>query len=189
MHWLGNQTVMMLMLALIFALIAGMMNMLVDSRVSAGLMTKADEMMVTDSFNYCFCVEAISLLSLTLVDIAFRRPINNFQYILIGCAICLFNLLLAAFTEKMPFWVSYPVVAVMTIGLIAPFVKGITGIKKAAGVTASILTVEYGLIFLLLYLDSMALLVGSLALFVVLAAAMYFTLKLKVEDGILFLKR
>ena len=82
----------------------------------------------------------------------------------------------------MSFVGSYAVVCVMTIGLITLFVKGITHNLKAVGMTAGILIVEYTVIFLLIKLGSMALLIGSIILFLLIALAMYFTLKLKVEN-------
>ena len=84
--------------------------------------------------------------------------------------------------EKMPFYIAYAIVTVMTVGLIGTFVKGIMAYTKAVVLTAGILIVEYGIILLLLYMGSMALLIGSLSLFVITAIAMYFTLRLKVID-------
>ena len=71
----------------------------------------------------------------------------------------------------------------MTVGLIGTFVKGIMGKMKAVLLTVVILLVEYALILLLLYMGSLALLIGSLSLFAILAVAMYFTLKLKVINS------
>jgi inner membrane protein involved in colicin E2 resistance len=53
----------------------------------------------------------------------------------------------------------------------------------------AILVAEYALMFVLIKLGSMALLVGSLSLFAILAVAMYFTLKLKMKNGELTLEK
>ena len=100
----------------------------------------------------------------------------------------LFNLLLLAMSEKMSFWIAYVVVSIMTIALISCFVMGLTKNKKAAILSTGILAVEYGLILVLVYMGSMALLIGSLSLFILIAVSMYFTLKLKVENEELVLK-
>lgn len=123
-----------------------------------------------------------------LVEVAFRKGINYLQYALIGMALTLFYLLLLAISEKLAFGWSYAIVSVMTIGLIALFVKGITQNLKAVGLSTGILVVEYALMFILIKLGSMALLIGSLSLFLLIALAMYFTLKLKVENEELILK-
>lgn len=65
---------------------------------------------------------------------------------------------------------------------------GLTKNTKAAILSTVILAVEYGLILELVYMGSMALLIGSLSLFILIAVAMYFTLKLKVENEELVLK-
>ncbi len=123
-----------------------------------------------------------------LVEISFRKEMNYFQYGLIGCAMCLFFLLLLAMSEKMPFGLAYTIVTVMTIGLICWFVNGITRTKKAVTLSVGLLVFEYGLMLILLYLGSMALLIGSIVLFILIAVAMYFTLKLRIENEELVLK-
>lgn len=91
-------------------------------------------------------------------------------------------------SEKMSFWIAYVIVSIMTIALISCFVMGLTKNTKAAILSTVILAVEYGLILELVYMGSMALLIGSLSLFILIAVAMYFTLKLKVENEELVLK-
>jgi inner membrane protein len=91
-------------------------------------------------------------------------------------------------TEHLPFLAAYAIVTVMTITLISCFINGLTKQRKAVALTTLILFVEYGLILTLLYIGSLALLIGSLAIFVLIALAMYFTLKLKVENSELVIK-
>ncbi len=76
----------------------------------------------------------------------------------------------------------------MTISLLGWFVHGMMRARKAVNMIVLILFVEYAAVLLLLYMGNLALLVGSLILFVVLAFAMYFTLKLKMVDNELTLK-
>lgn len=138
---------------------------------------------------FCFAVIAITLVSIMIVEVAFRKAVNYFQYILIAAALTVFYLLLLAMTEKMPFWLSYTIVSAMTIGLISWFMTGVMDCRKAGRLAAMIIFVEYLLIFLLIQLGSMALLVGSLALFILIAVAMYFSLRLKMVDDELVLKK
>lgn len=65
---------------------------------------------------------------------------------------------------------------------------GMMRARKAVNMIVLILFVEYAAVLLLLYMGNLALLVGSLILFVVLAFAMCFTLKLKMVDNELTLK-
>lgn len=182
MRWLGLQTFFVFGISIIFTMIASGIDSLAESRAELTLLSEAASTLVCNSTGYCFAITAISLLSLTLIEIRYRKTVNYLQYGLTGCALCLFFLLLLAMAEKMPFYIAYAIVTAMTVGLIGTFVKGIMAYTKAVVLTAGILIVEYGIILLLLYMGSMALLIGSLSLFVILAIAMYFTLKLKVID-------
>lgn len=188
MRWLGTQALFVLGVSFVLALVASGINTLAMSRLEDGLLNANNYGFVTNSITYCFAVIAVTSISLLLIEVAFRKEINYLQYGLIGCALCLFNLLLLAMAEQMPFQVAYIIVALMTIALISCFVWGMIKNKRAVLLTAAILTVEYGLIFALVNMGSMALLIGSLVLFILIAVAMYFTLKLKVENEELVLK-
>lgn len=188
MRWLGLQTLYVLGISIVLALIASGLDGFALGRQESGLLPGNRYEYVSQSIAYYFAVIAITSISLMLIEVAFRKVINYLQYGLIGCALCLFNLLLLAMSEKMSFWIAYVVVSIMTIALISCFVMGLTKNKKAAILSTGILAVEYGLILVLVYMGSMALLIGSLSLFILIAVSMYFTLKLKVENEELVLK-
>lgn len=188
MRWLGLQCFYVLVVAFILALIASGIDIFAYDRVESGLLHSTRYTLLSQSIVYCFGVIAITSISLMLVEVMFRKGINYLQYALIGMALTLFYLLLLAISEKMAFDWSYVIVSSMTIGLIALFIKGITQNIKAVGLTAGILVMEYSLMFILIKLGTMALLIGSLSLFIIIALAMYFTLKLKVENEELTIK-
>ncbi len=188
MRWLGLQSLYVLGVAFVMVLIANGIDSFAFGRVESGLLHSTRYSLLSQSIVYCFGVIAITSISLMLVEVAFRKGINYLQYALIGMALTLFYLLLLALSEKMAFGWSYVIVSVMTIGLIALFIKGITQNMQAVGLTTGILAVEYGLMFILIKIGTMALLIGSLSLFIIIAIAMYFTLKLKVENEELTIK-
>ncbi len=188
MHWLAIQTLFVLGLSLTLTIIANGISHLAYGRLNIGILEANDYELLSQSVTYCFALIAITSFSLMLVEISFRKEMNYFQYGLIGCAMCLFFLLLLAMSEKMPFGLAYTIVTVMTIGLICWFVNGITRTKKAVTLSVGLLVFEYGLMLILLYLGSMALLIGSIVLFILIAVAMYFTLKLRIENEELVLK-
>lgn len=188
MSWLGIQSLFLFGLSVVLALISGLIDSFAYSRVESGLLEGDQYNLVSQGIFYCFGVIAVTSMSLLLVEIAFRKRINYIHYILIGLALTLFYLLLLALSEKLAFGISYIIVSIMTIGLIALFIKGITHNIKAVGLATGILVGEYAVMFVLIKLGSMALLVGSLLLFLLLALAMYFTLKLKVENEELTLR-
>ena len=70
----------------------------------------------------------------------------------------------------------------MTIGLITLYMRGILRSIKVAGAICGLLTVIYVFIYVLLSLETYALLTGSVGLFIALAAVMYATLKLRIDN-------
>ncbi len=188
MRWLVLHTVYVLLYALGLAVAAHCIDQFALDRQHSGLLLEARYNYLSESIAYCFALFSITFISLSFIEVAFRKEINYIHYGLIGLALCLFNLLLLAMSEHVSFWISYAIVTVMTVALISWFVNGITKVKKATLVSTAILVVEYGIIFALLRMGSMALLIGSLTLFVLIAIAMFFTLKLKVENQELVLK-
>lgn len=186
--WLGLQLLYAFMTAGILTALTMGITSLAGNRVDAGLLLEEHLTLLSDSANYCFAVIGITLLSISLIELAFRKGGNLIQYILIGCALCLFYLLLLSISEFLPFWGAYLIVSAMTIGLISWFINAITHEKKATLTLAAILTAEYGLILLLIYLGSMMLLIGSIMIFALIGLAMYLTLKLKMQDEELYIK-
>lgn len=188
LSWLGIKSLYVFGIAFVLAITAAIIDRFASGRVGNGLLQSDHYALLSESIAYCFGLVVITSMSLMLVEISFRKEINYLQYALIAMALTLFYLLLLAFSEKLVFAASYSIVSVMTIGLIALFTKGITHNLKAVWLTTGILTLEYGLIFILINLGSMALLVGSIILFLLIALAMYLTLKLKVENNELVIK-
>lgn len=188
MRWLGQQILFILGVAFVFSMLSLGIDSFALNRSETGLLSQDHYGIISESITYCFAIVAVTSISLMLIEITYRRPINYIQYILIGSSLCLFNLLLLAISEHLSLIMAYLIVTIMTIGLISWYVWGITINKKATMVSSLILCVEYSLILMLLYIGSMALLIGSLILFALIAIAMYFTLKLKIENEELILK-
>jgi inner membrane protein len=104
-----------------------------------------------------------------------RRRIHPLQYTLVGCAVCLFYLLLLAFTEHIPFGVAYAIAAFGVVGLISAYGAAVLSTRKRALILGGMLTGLYVYLYTLLQMEDFALLMGSLGLFAILAAVMYFT--------------
>lgn len=107
-----------------------------------------------------------------------KRNIHPFQYLLIGLALCLFYTLLVAISEHLGFTLAYLLSAVMTIVLITTYMIGILKIRKTAFTIGGLLALLYTYIFVLIQMETYALLAGSLGLFVILAIIMYYSQKI-----------
>jgi inner membrane protein len=98
------------------------------------------------------------------------------QYLLIGAALVVFYLLLLSLAEHMPFVQAYAIAAGATIALVAGYSASVlaAGVRGALGIGAW-LSALYGVLFVLLQLEDVALLVGTIFVFVMLALVMFLT--------------
>ena len=100
------------------------------------------------------------------------------QYILVGLALVIFYTLLLSISEYLYFDYAYLIAAIATVSLISLYAKGHFKSWKIAGLFGLILGGLYGFNYVLISLEDTALLVGSVALFIVLAIAMYASRKI-----------
>lgn len=123
-----------------------------------------------------------SALILTLVFAAFflfetlaGLKLHAVHYGLVGAAMCLFYLALLALGEVMEPGPAYIAAAIASSLLIVLYSASILRSWARAGLIAGLLTAVYGILYVVLRMEHFALLAGTSALFVVLAALMYFT--------------
>jgi inner membrane protein len=113
-----------------------------------------------------------------LWEILRRQPLHLAQYLLAGLALTLFFLLLIALSEHIIFLYAYLIAAVACIGLMVFYLSGVLGGRSRALAFGAGLTGLYGALYGILQLEDHALLMGSLLLFVALAAIMIATRRL-----------
>ena len=112
-----------------------------------------------------------------LFEVMCQHKLYSLQYILIGFSLCLFYLLLIALSEVIGFGFGYGIASIATISSISLYSKALLGkAKKHAGlIIAGLLSVLYGYLYVLLQLEDLSLLFGTLGLFIVLSTIMYVT--------------
>ncbi len=121
---------------------------------------------------YAYLIVLLTFAVVFFVEIRRERPIHPVQYLLIGIAIMLFYTLLLSFSEHLSFLVAYLIASGMTASLIGFYMGGIMHSRKVGVLIGGLLAMLYAFIYILLQIESYALLVGSVGLFVVLAVAM-----------------
>ena len=126
---------------------------------------------------YALLFIVLTYLVFFFVEILNRILIHPIQYILVGIALVLFYVLMLSFSEQMNFDIAYILAALMTIGLIFLYCKSILKSWGLAAMTASILLILYGFIFIIIQMEDYALLFGSLGVFLILTVTMYFSRK------------
>ncbi|MDX2359796.1 MAG: cell envelope integrity protein CreD [Crocinitomicaceae bacterium] len=124
---------------------------------------------------YAILFIVLTYLVFFFVEILNQILIHPIQYILVGIALVLFYVLLLAFSEQIYFDLAYMISAGMTISLILFYCRSILKSWGLAMMTASILLILYGFIFIIIQMQDWALLFGSLGVFLILAVTMYFS--------------
>jgi inner membrane protein len=112
-----------------------------------------------------------------VLELASGRRVPVVQYLLIGAALALFFCLLLALSEVVGFTPAYAVAALMTTGLVGAYLAHIAQSWRRGLIGSGVLAGLYGYLYVLLQLEDMSLLAGSLGLFASLAAFMWFTRK------------
>ncbi len=116
------------------------------------------------TFGVCFLLEAILKLHL-----------HPLQYLLVGLAMLLFYTLLLSFSEFIGFDTAYLIAAAATTVLIGLYAKAILKSWRSGFSFIVGLATLYFYVYFIIQLEDMALIFGSVALFVLLSLLMYFT--------------
>lgn len=151
------------------------------ARVGVSLLVPVDNYrMATRALKYSFLFISLTFLSYFIFEITepSKKRIHPLQYLLLGGAMLIFYLLLVSISEFVPFAAAYIISSLMTILLIGTYTHFV--IVKHANpkftiIISSLLTVLYTFLYILLNLQDMALLIGSIGLFLVIAMIMYVT--------------
>lgn len=150
-----------------------------DADFGVNLVTVADHYQKSSrSAKYAILVILFTFLSFFLNEVITKQKVHPFQYILVGFAVLVFYLLLLSISEQLGFNLAYLISAVSVIVMILLYTR--TFLKKWSDslIQTLILTFSFGFIFVLMQLETLALLVGSIGLFVVLGLTMFFTRKI-----------
>ena len=130
------------------------------------------------SSKYSLLIIMLTFISLSFTELIGKQRVHVFNYILIGASMIIYYTLLLSFSEQVGFNMAYLIASIATIALIATFLASLLKNKKAAILFSFILTLFYTFIYVIIQLEDLALMVGSIALFIIVAALMYFSRKI-----------
>ena len=128
---------------------------------------------------YGFLVIGLTFLIFFLIQSISKINIHIFQYSMIGIALIMFYTLLISITEHSSFSFAYLVAGASVIAMISLYSISILKDKKFPMFIGVSLSVLYTFIYVIIQLEDYALLVGSIGLFLILAAVMYFSRKIE----------
>ena len=127
---------------------------------------------------YALLIIMLTFISLFLTEVIRKQRIHIFNYVLIGIAMIIYYSLLLSFSEQVGYNYAYLIASASTIALVSVFIASLLKNKMAALLFAFILSVFYAFIFVIIQLEDFALIIGSIALFMVVAILMYFSRKI-----------
>ncbi|OCL26939.1 hypothetical protein U472_05480 [Orenia metallireducens] len=125
------------------------------------------------SIKYAIMFIFLTFLVFFFVEVLNKINIHPIQYLLVGFALIIFYLLLLSLSEYLYFWIAYLIASISTILLITLYAKSIFIKNILAGLMGGILTLLYAFLYILLESQDFSLLVGSIAVFIILATVMY----------------
>lgn len=127
---------------------------------------------------YAILFIGFTFLVFFFIEVLKKVFIHPVQYILVGIALVVFFTLLLSISEYLRFNHAYIVSAIATLSLVAAYVKAIIKNVRLTGLIVGILFILYSFIYVILQLQDLALLIGSIGIFVILALVMYFSRKI-----------
>lgn len=127
---------------------------------------------------YGFLVIGLTFLVFFLIQSISKINIHIFQYTMIGLALVMFYTLLISITEHSNFSFAYLIASLAVIVMIVLYSISILKNKKFPLFIGISLTALYTFIYVIIQLEDYALLVGSIGLFAILGAVMYFSKKI-----------
>lgn len=131
--------------------------------------------MVDRATKYGILFICLTFLTFFMYEVLAGLRLHPMQYLLVGFAIALFYLLLLSLSEVIGFLPAYLVSATAVTLLITGYCRSILKAQGRAFSIAILLTTLYAYLYVLLQLEQLSLLFGSLLLFGVLGTVMYLT--------------
>jgi inner membrane protein len=131
--------------------------------------------MVNRSVKYSILFISLTFLTFFLYEVLVGLRIHPMQYLLVGFAIALFYLLLLSFAELIGFMSAYILSTGAITLLLSAYSFSVLRAKKRAFSITALCVALYGYLYILLQLDELSLVFGSVLLFGVLATVMYIT--------------
>jgi inner membrane protein len=130
------------------------------------------------TIHYALLFIGLTFLVFFFIEIFQSSGIHPIQYILVGIALVVFYTLLLSISEHIQFNSAFLLSAMATVILISTYVRAILRSLKMSLFIAGLLSMLYIFIFVIIQLEDLALLIGSIGVFIILGLVMYFSRKI-----------
>lgn len=130
------------------------------------------------TMKYALLLILVSFGTFFLFEIIKSNRIHPIQYLLVGCALLTFYVLLLPLAEQTVFWQAYTIAASACVGLIGWYTYYVLGGVKRAVIFIAILAGLYAAFYGILTTEDLNLLLGAVFCFILLACVMIMTRKI-----------
>jgi inner membrane protein len=130
---------------------------------------------------YSTLIILLTFVSLFFTELIRKQRVHVFNYILIGAAMVIYYTLLLSFSEQLGYNIAYLIASLATIILISVFTASLLKNIQVALLFGFILVTFYGFTYILIQLEELSLMIGSILLFVIISLLMYFSRKINWE--------
>lgn len=151
------------------------------SVASVSLLVPVDNYSMAErSLKYGFLLLILTFMGYFIYEVTSKenKKVHPVQYCLLGAAILIFYLLLVSISELIAFNLAYLISALMVMSLVFGYTYFVITKKQSLGFSVgitSLMGLLYAYFYVLLRLQDIALLAGSIGLFIIIAAIMYLT--------------
>ena len=155
---------------------AGMRKEIDGSRFGVELVNPVDHYRMAErSVKYAGLFILLTFATVWLIEVLAGVRVHPIQYLMLGGALCLFYLLELSLSEHLGFPLAYTIASIAVVGMVAGYsVVVLRHLRRALVVVAGV-ALLYAYLYILLMNEDYALLIGSVGLFLILAAIMYAT--------------
>jgi inner membrane protein len=149
-----------------------------NQRISVGFMTPVNHYSQAErALKYSFLITLLVLTALFLIETLWSMRIHAMQYLLMTLPLSVFYVLLLAVSEQTGFLTAYTAASGAVMSLLFIYFKAIGATFKQSVVLITVIAGVKALIYTMLSSEDFALLIGSISLFLTLAAFMLMTAK------------
>ncbi|MBR0665865.1 cell envelope integrity protein CreD [Roseomonas hellenica] len=135
--------------------------------------------MVNRAAKYALMFLVLAFLTYLLFELVAGLRIHLVQYGLLGFSVVLFPLLLLAIAEPAGFAAAYAISTAMVMAQASLYTASVTHDRRLALIFAGVLATLFGFLYVVLSLESLALLTGAVALFAALSVVMLVTRRIR----------
>jgi inner membrane protein len=146
------------------------------SRFGVELVNPVDHYRMADrSVKYASLFIVLTFATIWLIEVLAGVRVHPIQYLMLGGALCLFYLLELSLSEHLGFPAAYALASIAVIGMVTAYgVVVLRRLSRALFVGAGVAAL-YAYLYILLMNEDYALLIGSVGLFLIVAAIMFAT--------------